>query len=254
MKKIEVDVSRFWFFTKKYKSFIPESWAEINASQLIALGEMYLHKNTQLNLISKFTGIPLRVVKQLSDIEIFYILKEIEFIKDFRPRNCFIIQKLSCLECPRPKLDGMSWGQFMFVDSYYEQFMGQQNDENLNVFIAHLYGFNNEVFDHSLSKRRAEKKIIKSIPYEVKFAVSINYRLIREWLAVTYPLVFNKHEDVTPVSEANQQRVQQNPWLKIHNALVGDDLINYENYAKQQLHVILRYLTEKIKANARKKH
>jgi hypothetical protein len=258
MKNIEVNTRILGLIPKKYKGESPESWSEINPAQLIALAKMYLHQDTQFNLLAAFTGIPLCVIRKLSDLEIFYLLKEIDFIKDFRPRNCFIIKELNGLYSPRPKLDGMTWGQFIFVDSYYEEFMGQQNDESLNVFIAHLYMRKNEAFDHSLAKSRAQTRYIKGIPYETKFAISINYRLIREWLAAIYPLIFNSSQQPEAKDEqpkAKDQRPKtKNQWLEIHKHLVGDNIIDYEKYTEKQLHVILSYLTTKIKQNARKKH
>lgn len=252
MKSLMLSYKHWGFIKKNYKGELPENWDDLNATQLTAVAEMYMHQSSQLNALAKLICIPETILKKIPDIDLLAILDQLTFMTDFRPRNCFIIQNVNSLTAPRHKLDGMSWEQFIYVDSYYEDFVGRMNVEGLNIFVAHLYLRKNEAFDHSLLKERATQNIITKIPYATKYAIAINYRLIREWLGVVYGTVFQKKQENNTPEIAPKNPV--NVWIKIHQAIVGDNLADYEKYAKLPLHVVLRYLTEKIKENARKKY
>lgn len=247
MKEIKLLVNRFGF-TTEFTGNIPERWEEVTEPQLLAIAEMYLQKSTQTAMLAKLTGLAERHIKHLSDFQIYALLEDLDFLTDYRPRNCFIILSVGKLFSPQHKLDALTWEQFIYVDTYFHDFMGEENDENLNKFIAHLYLRKNEVFDHSLCLVRAKSKIITSMPHTTKTAIMINYRLIYEWLCSIYPLIFHK----TTINKEQKTKKFNPGWIRVHEAIVGDDLLNYEKYGKLHLHNVLRFITSKIKENGRR--
>lgn len=251
MKKIEVSYKKAGLFNRHHTGYIPESWDEITDVQLIAIAELYLHERTQLQAVVVLMDLPLRVVKKFSQVELYHILQELAFITDYRPRNCFIISNIRGLMAPRHKLDGITFAQFIFIENYFEQNLGQVSEESLNLFVAHLYLRQNEAFDHSICTARASQRIITTIPLQTRIAVLINYRLIRQWLSNVYPVIFSNTDTKTVVTS---RKNPSNQWIKVYESIVGEDLIHHDEYGKQQLHVVLKYITRKIKENARTKH
>jgi hypothetical protein len=249
MKEIKIVVNQAFGFHKEVIGHLPERWEEVTQPQLIAIAGMYMHEQTQTAMLAQLSGINEKYIKQFTDFELFNILHDLYFMTDYRPRNCFIIQYINKLIAPKYKLDGLTWEQFIFVDTYFHEYMGDANDEILNKFVAHLYLQKNEIFSHSVCMNRTASKTITAIPHVTKVAVTINYRLIYEWICSIYPLVFRK-------SGVNKQETSQkfNPgWIRIHESIVGDVLLNYEKYGQLQAHNVLRFISNKIKDNARKR-
>lgn len=257
MKKFTANVKTF-FGIKTYEGKIPESWSEVTGEQLVAIASMYNHQDTQLNLVSKFTGMPLNVVEKMNNIELYYVLQEFDFIKDFKPRNSFIITEVNGLYSPYPKLNKFTWGQFVFVETYFEDYLDTPTDELLNLFVSHLYLRRNETFNHDICLKRAKQRIITHMSNDNKTSIIINYRLIREWLSVTYPLIFLAATPAAPATnkstnqQINKSTQKKGVWIEIYDAIVGDDLVNSNKYATLELHRVLKYMNNKIKANARK--
>ncbi len=257
MKQLDVKVSSRLGYKRTYKGEIPETWSELSASQLIAVAEFYLHDAIQVSMIANLVNIPTRLVKKMTEWEIYNILQDLKWMGDFQPLSSLIIVNVNKLYPPRPKLENMNWGQFIYVDTFYDQYVWDQTNESLDIFIAHLYLPNNEEFDHTVCSSRALAPRVKSVDKQIKLAIMINYRLVREWLMTVYPLVFvkkNKAESPDKAEIREENKKSQLDWIKIHEAIVGDNLVDYEKYATLNVHTIFRYLTRKIKENARKKH
>lgn len=260
MKEIKIEYINALRIKRTFTSNIPTSWAEITPKQLIAVGEMFLHQETQLKTLGTLLGdIPMKIMRRINDIQMYYLLQELLFLTDYRPRNCFIITKTAGLHAPQIKLAKMTIEQFIYIESYFEEYLFSypntpEAEQALNQFIAHLYLYRNEEFDHETLKKRANTRRIKLIPKEVKIAIIVNYRLIREWLSTVYPQVFTKKEEseINPVAErtgAPLQKGSAQQWIKVFDSLVGDDILNEKQYAKLEVHRIFKTITERIIKN-----
>ena len=96
-------------------------------------------------------------------------------------------------------------------------------------------------------------------------AIAINYGLVREWLSDAYPLIFIKNEEKNqnpessikyPESSPDSYRGQNpahNSWIKIFESLIGDDIVNHDKYAALPIHNVLRFMSEKIKQNMKRR-
>lgn len=229
---------------RKFTRQAPERWSEINAGQLIAIGMMYLGKTTDEDFLSRFLDIPKRICRKLDSFQIYCLVDVANFMSDFKPRENFIIKKVSGGIPPAAKLNKLSFGRFIFIDTYFNDYAIEGNDENaLNKFIATLYWPARQKFNEELIQDRANQ--IAQINPNIKQAIAINYRLVKDWLALSYPAIF------TSKASTNPERKKDNVWLKVYDSIVGDDLINHEKYAHLSLHDALRFITRKIKENVK---
>lgn len=241
MKTIQLEY-RFLWFNRKVESTIPSRWDEVTPRQLIAIAKNYLSESSDDLMLSVLCTIWKRIIRKLDSYQRFTLAGELSFLTDYKPYSHFIIRKAGPLHAPKPRLEGMSFGQFVFVDSYYSIWLQSQKDDDLNKFIAALYLPEGEAF-RSESMPALEPASGK-IPLKVKLAISINYRLIREFLAHAYPLIFQKPKPGIIAKPGDG-------WVKVFESVIGDDIVNQDRYAELPLHTVLRWITRKVKENAK---
>jgi hypothetical protein len=208
----------------------------------------------ETEILCGMLGIKKSIAARLDDFQRFCIAMELDFMDNFKPHYAFVIRKLNGLKAPRPRLEGMSFGQFMFVDSYYEVAITSDDSGQLDKFIACLYLPEGKPFNEQLIEDRADyiKLFFKQ---EEKTAISLNYRLVKEWICERYPLLFRKSSvaelaDVKPVAE--HSRSQGSNWVKVYESMVGDDIVNQDKYSALPVHTVFRYLTTKLKENGKR--
>ncbi|MGE4568549.1 MAG: hypothetical protein AB7C90_05105 [Bacteroidales bacterium] len=245
MKKVEIEYKWLGLIKKTYTRNCPESWKEVNPEQIIAVSRLYLDEISESDFIRRFFRIPRLVAASLDGYMVYTLIDTLDFIQDYTPRESFIIPKLPCGIPPKPALNGLRFGRFIFIDSYFSDYaQNQENETALNKLIATLYWPGNKKFSEELIP--AQVKITAALSPDVKQAIAINYRLVKDWLSDRYPLVFSKS-----VSN-NENSKKDASWLKVFDSIVNDDIINSDKYADMLLHDVLRYLTRKIKENAKR--
>jgi hypothetical protein len=141
----------------------------------------------------------------------------------------------------------------MYVDTYFEVSVLTDDNSQLAKFIGCLYLPDGKPFDEKLIQERAHYVCLFFRPEE-KTAISLNYRLVKEWLCSQYPLLFQAPVPETSDLEETQSTKNKSgsDWVKVYESLVGDDIVNQDKYAELPLHTVFRYLTSKIKENARR--
>jgi len=246
MQRIEIGYRKFWIERKVVRD-IPTTWSELGVDQLIIAAEYYLGLLEEYEFIATFCGISKRLAKKLTPFCLYKLAKELEFLNSYTPLNFFIIDDIKSLSAPNAKLGGVSFGQFMFADTFYNDWCRSGSDADLNKFVTCIYFPKNYEFDNkyvfAFEKRTAR------LDKNLKYAISLNYRLVKEWLTDRYPLVFERPEgDEKP----NKKRTNNSGWVKVFENIVGDDIIHSDNYAKLPVHNVLRFLSRKIKENSRK--
>jgi len=263
----------FLIFKRTATGKAPTSWGELTERQFIAISRMINGAEPDDRFLSVLTGINQSLLKKLSPYELLKLSEGIEFVaRAGNVHNAFIIRELPGTKfiCPKPKLEGMTFGQFIFADSYYNDWMstartgknGEQTgrllskDDHagsplLNNLVATLYMLPGEKFDHATTSARV--LTIANIDIETRQAIAFNYGLILMWLQQAYPLIFQAStETPSPPHPVSQSPSRPSPWIKLFNSLVGDDLVNRDKYAELSVHTVFRYLTNKYKENARK--
>jgi hypothetical protein len=244
MKSIELHYKTLGI-TRKISALLPERWDELTPDQLVLISRNYITPVDETEMLCGILGIKKSFASRLDDFQRFCIALELDFMDDFKPHYVFVIRKLNGLNAPRPRLEGMSFGQFMFVDTYYEVAITSEDPEHLNKFIACLYLPEGKPFKEQLIEDRADyiKLIFKP---EEKTAISLNYRLVKEWICERYPLLFRKS------SEVEQSHSKGSNWVKVYESLVGDDIVNQDKYSALPVHTVFRYLTTKLKENGKR--
>lgn len=246
MQKIEVTYNLFPWWKIKFTRQQPQSWQEINARQLIAISYRYVNLKSDAWFIAKFLSLPHFLVKRMPLFYVYSLIQEITFINDYTPRDTFVIPQIANGIAPLPKLGQMPFGRFMFIDTYFNDFASNSNNiEALDKFVACLYWPGDVAFNENLIALRA--KSIARINPIVKQAIAINYRLVKDWLTDKYPLVFSKKQETDePARKSNSS------WIAVFDTIVDDDIINSDKYALKTIHEVLRYITRKIKQNAKR--
>jgi hypothetical protein len=235
---------------RKISATLPERWDELTAKQLVLIARNYISTVEETEMLSGLLGLKKSIVVMLDNYQRFCIACELDFMEDFKPHYAFVIRELNRLACPRPRLEGMSFGQFMFADTYYEVAITSEDPGQLNKFIACLYLPEGKPFNEQLIEDRSDYVNLFFKPEE-KTAISLNYRLVKEWICERYPLLFRKPMAEHAETKKDKNQVGSN-WVKVYESLVGDDIVNQDNYSTLPVHTVFRYLTTKLKENGRR--
>ena len=248
--------------TRKVNSKVPQNWADVTQKQLIAIACLYKSAISDFAFLKALTGLKKGILNKLSDYERYKLTEIFEFVGDHKPYHEFIIRKISIytkglvLYAPEGKLKGITFGQFIFADTYFANYQQSGDESDLNKFIASLYLRKNETFDEKLIQDRHFQ--IGKIDKNIREAIVLNYQLMHEWLALAYPLIFHTVAELTVIPTVSdgdiaQPEIKRDPniWIKVFQNFVGDDIIHDEIWAAKPVNTIFAYMTRKYKENAR---
>ena len=240
------------FFKRTATGKAPSTWAELTEQQFIAISRTVNGMEPDFHFLSILTGIDQNLLKKLSPFDLFKLSEAIDFIgRAGNSYSAFLIPKIPGTDfvAPKHKLAGLSFGQFIYTESYYNDWLSGKDETALNKFIASLYLNPNEKFKSELIGNKAEK--IKSVKMDIRQAIAFNYGLIMIWLQKCYPLIFQDKSGTNTEPIQAKERSRSSSWLKTFESLIGDDIINQDRYAELSIHVVLRYLTNKYKESSR---
>ena len=149
----------FMLFKRKAIGRAPSSWAELTEKQFIAISRIVHGADPDYKFLSLLTGINKDLLRKLSSYELLKLSQEIDFIgKAGSFHSNFIIGELPRLGrryfAPKPKLEGITFAQFIFMDAYYNDWTAFKQETALNKFIASLYLHNNEKFSNEIIEER----------------------------------------------------------------------------------------------------
>jgi hypothetical protein len=237
MTGITLEYKPFGFlWRRKIEAKMPESWSEMTAKQIIAIPVFNRGALDDFKLLHIFLGIRRSIAKRIDSYQRFCIIRNLKFIARPEPIGYFIIKKIIGFKAPGKYLKGITFGAFIFGDTYYQNYI-EGKAEDLDRFIACFY-YNRFGFKDKDIDRNA--RIIRLDDISKRQAIAVNYGLIREWLAQSYPYVFQKAEE-------GQKTDNTKGWVTVFDAVVGDDIVNQEKYAEKPLSHMLRYLNRKTK-------
>ena len=261
MKELEIRY-RHWGVRKVKRSRIPDNWRELTAKQFTAVADMHICGYNADKMISQLCGLSEKEVNMMDSYQKYVIRGELEWMLSLAtPHDSFIIEQLpgTRLLPPGNKLRGCSLQQFMTADTYFQLFTLHPNKEEfLNLFVGALYHrlgeyYNIEECDVPSLRRKAAKidmernvAEISHIDLNVRFAVYLNFILIREWLSKAYPKLFPKGE------EQGTKLHRPTDWLAIFDAFIGDDVADMRKYQIMLATDAFRIMERRIK-NAQKR-
>ena len=242
----------YMHFKRKTIGKVPSSWEELTERQFIAISRVIDGADPDYRFLSIMTGISREVLKKLSPYELLKLSEGIDFIgKSGGFYADFIIRELpwKSFVAPKPKLAGISFGQFIFLDAYYRDWTTAADETALNKFVASLYLLPAEKFDNEICIERLEE--IAGVDLDIRKAIAFNFTLVQVWLQKAYPLIFPDTRDEAESAEVPKQS-NSSGWINIFESMVGEDLINRDKYSEQPIHTLHRYMTRKFKENPRK--
>lgn len=253
-------------FSSTVDGQFPDTWSEIQPKQLIAIAKLYKQQISDTHFLAEMSGISHRILKRADEFTCYKLMEYLQFIGDMRPFHEFIIPKITIrhpefisgsLHSPEPKLKGVTFGQFIFADSYFTDYQQSKSEDDLNKFVATLYLPEGELFSEKLINKN--HRLIGRKDIHLREAIAINWQLLHEWLALAYPLIFQKREEIKEESHpelvsGSKPNSYSSPWIKIFQNFVGDDILHDEEWANKPINTIFQYMTRKHKENARKKN
>ena len=233
----------FLCFHRYLRKIVPESWIEITGKQLIAISEVVPgQRSDEVGFLSSLTGLNKKLINRLSPFVHYWIYKNLEFLTDSEPcSHFFIIKELpgTRFVAPDQKLSRMSFGQFIFCESYHSDWWKSQEPEKLYRFVASLYLEKDERFNPDSIELKVNT--LKKVNIKILKAIAFNYSMVLRWLQKRYPMVFQegKKQDDPELNKMMETSV----WVKLFESLVGEDLIHRDAYADLPVHAVLKYLT-----------
>lgn len=270
MVEVKVYYRPWWFlrYKKAIKGSFPEKFEELTAKQLIGVAKVLKGMIPEISFLHTMTGIRKRILRRLDAFERFKLLQLFDAFNEPRPFHEFIIKNLlkgdKVLLAPKPKLKGMTFGQFIFADTYFGSYQESNSADDLHRFVTSMYLPEGLKFDEKLIDENCH--LLKDVDPVTLEAIAINYLLIREWLGLAYPLIFVKedeesrkqHEAVGSNEESKKREKKKKAfdptgWIKVFDGLVGDDIVNQDKYADMPLHNVFRYMTNRIKENMKRR-
>jgi hypothetical protein len=246
----------FLRFTRTATGTYPEKWSEVTAGQLKAIAETYVGDIPNHRFLNALTGIKPRILKRLDPYQQYKLLELVEFVNKLEPYNAFIIGSIQLngkpFAAPNPMLKGMSFGRFIFADSFFRNYNETSNPEELNRMLAALYLPAGRKFKENYIEKHAP--LMAAVKPATREAIRLNYMLVFEWLMDVYPMVFPREQPETRnPAGADLQSVPKTrdprAWVKIFESLVGDDIVNQNKYSSLPVHTVFRYFTRNIKEN-----
>ena len=148
------------FFKRTATGQAPTSWEELTRRQFIAISRTVNGAEPDSRFLAQLTGISKKLMKKLSPYEMYQLSEAIDFIGQAgNSHSAFIITRIPGTDfvSPKPKLGGMTFGQFIFTESYYNDWLATKEEAALNNFIASLFLTQGEKFD---TETIAEKAIM----------------------------------------------------------------------------------------------
>jgi hypothetical protein len=258
MVNITLEYQPFPFlkYTRKINGSFPSTFDEIKPAQLIAIAGLVNQTISETDFLHFMTGIKKFRIKKLSDFYKYQLMILFEPFTEIKPHDSFIIEDIltwtTLFDSPKPKLAGMTFGQFIFVESYFTSYQTDKNTTDLHKFVASLYLPELHAFDENKIPEAAS--MVAKVKPEIIDAIVINYILVKEWLAVAYPLVFQREEEVETAKLKKLTKPNNDSgWVKIFESIVGDDIIHQDLYTLLPVHTVLRWMTTKIKESMKRK-
>jgi hypothetical protein len=247
---------------------VPSTWNELTRKQLLrVLAELYgttQNAGTRLRLLSLVTGFRLPLLSGLAPDVLAQLLPLVDFITSedhqltaqllptLRLPGRHVTEPVAVLHGPARSLSNVTFGEFIYADTFFihyhrtlQRVRLNNSSAHLDKFLAVLYrpskrnpdpeadDWNGDVrvpFNENHLERRAPR--LAPLPEVEKLAVLTWYRGCRQQLATEFPNVFAQAEETTVPQQAPQ-------WDKVLRKLSGGAFGAVQQTAGQPLRLVL---------------
>ena len=257
MRKLEFETGG-----KRIACAVPERWDEVSAEQLLALAGLDVGSIDGSEFYARYFGIRREVVDGLDLYALFVLnglVEQLSVLPDGERHGGlrrFLVPSYVLggrrFVCPADGLSGMSFQQFMTVDTFFTWYLETDERRFLLQMCSCLYLEEGEdFFELQLEERmkvwgRCDTATDRTDGAAVLRSVLMQWGMVKRWLAGAYPFLF-------PVAVVQQQtvrggrKVASNVWLEIFDVLVQDDLTRIDSYRKLACMDVLRILNRRLK-------
>ncbi len=214
----------------------PVSWVELSGEQMVIVSRILQGTVSDNKVVRSMLGVSRKVARRLTSYQKYNLMSLLSFINHYNAHHTFVIPEVNGFSAPEPRLKDEPFAAFLFAEHYFDRYMRSSSLEDLCRFVACWYR-NGEFSEKDLESR---SRILMKADRNTLDAISLNYHLIREWLADSYPAVF-------AYSDPDQKPKTEATWLDVLDAIVGEDIIHHDDYASLPVNTVLRFLNTRIK-------
>lgn len=249
MREVSFEVGK-----RRYTCNVPESWMEMSERQFLAFVGKGREAISDVDFWSQFFSIPETVLRQL-DLYYLYVLSSLlSFTRKVTGISSFFLHSLELKNArgelikvfaPNAKLEGMSFQQFMTVDTFYGWHVQTGKHEYLLSMCCCLYLREGEDFFKMEMDERLE--CWRKCDEVTLQALLVQWSFIKTWLSRSYAYLFPGGEDAAVRAKTKGKGQVSNTWIEIFDTLVADDLTRIESYKRLECMDVLRIVNGKIK-------
>lgn len=241
-----------WFWCHDITRQVPENYAEMTPAQFLATVRLSQGWIDEQQFFKQFFRLKDNVLAKLDLFQLYQLVKQMDFLKTIHDSVSFFYcpSLPGKLFAPDSKLSGMSFQQFMMVDTFFSWYLAYEKEHFLNQFIAALYLKKDESYFVEPGKKTLDMQRrvseVRNIPFDLKYSVLVNWVLIKKWLSSAYPSLFPAGEENV---NAQGDKVKSKPvdWLSLFDTWVGDNVAYMDSYRSMPCMDAIRLLNRKIK-------
>ncbi len=235
---------------------VPETWEELSVDQFMAITALDAGTIDGSTFYARYFGLRPELVERL-DLYFLYVLNSLVDMlpgtastsgKAFRGMRKFLVPsyrlgKGDVVVAPSAGLSGMSFQQFMTVDTFYTWHIQTEERRFLLSMCSCLYLKDDEDFFRlNLSARQ---QLWDAAGDAVLRSVVVQWSFIKRWLSNSYPFLFPAGGQQGEISGG--KKVVSNAWLEIFDVLVQDDLTRIDSYKQLECMDVLRILNRRLR-------
>lgn len=230
---------------------VPSTYSEMSATQFLAAVRVTQGLIDQAEFIKTYFGLHDMIFAKLDGYQLYKITELVEQIDSSKAsHDDFYIQRLpGDFFAPNAKLNGMSFQQFMVIDTYFGWHIYTDKPAYLDLMIAAMYLRTGESFfpeaGETLADVEAHAKRMADLDRGTKMAIMLNWTLIKGWLSHAYGDLFPMGEPDS--SKKNTKKQRPTNWLDVFDAFVGDNIPHMDSYKAMPCMDAFRILNKKIK-------
>lgn len=231
---------------KEYKGSVPADWNEMDEKRFNLLVWLADGGISAEDFFSSYFGLPKKVLAKLDMFTVYTLGSLLLSINEKVMMNKFIIPTVklgkNVFVSPTEGLTGMTFQQFISIDTYYTWYIQLKQKEYLVGMAVCMYLKEGEgIQDFDAEERNAIWQQAQDI---VLNCLLTNWTFVKCWLAKCYPYLFaGGGSDTTPGKKVKPS----NAWSEIMDSLVEDDLTRIESYKKLECMDVIRILNRRIK-------
>lgn len=234
--------------------------------QYMAVVRAWLGEMDETTYHAEMFCIPRRLVPHLDSWQRYVLNRQLKWIDGAKSEvSRFFVSKVEGLVAPPDGLGGMTLQQYMMVDTMHQRHADTITETNpmgdigrLCKMVASLYLKPDEAYFDDDGKKVADidgnaKLLEKRANRAVLFGIWLNWRMVQNWAAKMYPLLFEPADDEqqqpqpTDKKEKKGHTRQLNMWLDTFDSFVGDDIAHLDNYRKMSALDAFRLMNRRIK-------